>query len=96
MPYNDHSADYSNELQLVMRYIESMLDRYPGHSPIILDDFKFKCQTSHKGFNVFSSLSTELQLVACDDLDINNVGYSYIHESLNQRSLIDHVLCRVI
>jgi len=74
-----------------MGYIEYMLDRYPGHTPIILGDFNFEYQTSHKGSNVFSTLSTERHMVACDDLDINNVGYTYIHESLNQRSLIDHV-----
>jgi len=66
---------------------------YPGHTPIILGDFNFECQTSHKGFNVFSSLTIERQLVACDDLDINNVGCTYIHESLN---LLTMFLCRVI
>ena len=41
--------------------------------------------------NLPPPLAADMSLVACDELDMNNVGYSYFHESLGHKSLIDHV-----
>ena len=32
-----------------------------------------------------------MNLIACDDLDVCNLGNTYFHESLAQKSLIDHI-----
>ena len=40
------------------------------------------------------SLLQEYNLSYCDNLDVNHLGYTYFHEILGQRSLIDHAFVR--
>ena len=75
----------------VVSYINMMLEKYAGCKCIIIGDFNFECSLRCKGFNSFKKFTDSVDVVNCDDINSSSVGYTYIHESLNHRSLIDHV-----
>ena len=57
---------------------------------VITGDFNFQCKPGDKGYDVFSTFSNDLGLIACDNLDLKKIGYTYFHETLDQKSFIDH------
>jgi len=44
-----------------------------------------------RGLWAFSDFAMERELVCCDESDVSEVGYTYSHEPLGHRTLIDHV-----
>ena len=59
---------------------------------ILIGDFNFDL-TRLKNcmrLGVVQDFVDEYNLIACDRLDGNNVGYTYRHEGLNVRSTVDH------
>ena len=58
---------------------------------MILGDFNFECVVSNQGFKEFLPVINNLNLTVCDSLDVNAVGFTYAHASLDHRSLTDHV-----
>jgi hypothetical protein len=91
LPCDDRSPDYLHTLSNIFGFVESVKEANPGCSCIVTGDFNFICEHSNRGFREFSSVADDLDLVVCDDLDVDNVGYTYFHESLGHKSLIDHV-----
>ena len=90
LPCDDHSAEYLNSLQQIIGYIESVIDLHAGCKFILIGDFNFECKLSSRGFCEFQTFAKEFSLQVCDNLDCNNMSYTYNHVSLNHRSLIDH------
>ena len=90
-PCFDNKNNYIEKLLDIMGFISSVLDQYPGSIPILLGDFNFQIDRNNCGFREFDIFAKSLNLVCCDDLDMNNIGYTYCHETLGLKSLIDHV-----
>jgi len=42
-----------------------------------------------KGY-VFSLIVNDLNLICCDNLDLENIGFTYFHDTLGHKSFIDH------
>ena len=78
-----------NKLTLCSNAIHSV--NYPGYKCVILGDFNFQCDVSHRGFREFMPVTNNLNLCVCDSLDANSVGFTYSHSTLEHKSLIDHV-----
>ena len=90
-PYDDHSSEYLLRVDSVIGFINSVCDRFSDCKMMLVGDFNFECVSRCKGFVSFEKFAARCDLIVCDELDVNKVGYSYFHESLNHRSLIDHV-----
>jgi len=59
----------------------------------ITGDFNFQCCTDDKGYEVCLSFANVLHLIACDNLDLVDTGYTYLgyfHEGLRHKSFLDH------
>ena len=91
LPCDDGSQYYCDSLKDIFGFIESVTECYPGYKSILLGDFNFQCNVSVRGFKEFLPIMNNLALKLCDDLDSNCVGYTYAHNTLDHRSLIDHV-----
>lgn len=90
-PCDDYSRNYLANLDAVLGFITSVCDKYVGCKLMIMGDLNFQCEARCKGFNTFQLFAEMYDIVCCDELDSMHTGYTYFHESLNQRSLIDHV-----
>jgi len=66
------------------------MSKFVGFECILVGDFNFECILSSAGFTEFSKFMNEYHLVCCDNLDSSKCGFTYYHEGLDQRSLIDH------
>ena len=73
-----------------MALLNQVIDDNPGYKIIIAGDFNFPCRTGDKGYDAFLPLANDLGLMSCDDMDQNNVGFTYHHESIGHKSFIDH------
>jgi len=91
LPCDDGDLHYCDCLSDIFGYIESIADSYPGYKCVILGDFNFQCDISHRGFREFMPVMNNLNLCVCDSLDANSVGFTYSHSTLEHKSLIDHV-----
>lgn len=91
LPCDDSSQHYHNCLSDVFGFIESTAELYPGYKCMILGYFNFECVNSSLRYCDFTPLINEMNLTVCDSMDSNSVGYTYSHNTLNHRSLIDHV-----
>jgi len=91
LPRDDGSCSYKDRLSDILGFIDSTAELYSGYKCIILGDFNIGCYKSTRGYCAFTPLMNDLDLRVCDHMDCNNVGYTYSHNTLNQRSLIDHV-----
>ena len=57
----------------------------------ILGDLNFECDDRHLGFVTFGKFANDYGIVSCDDLMVGDLNYTYHHDSLQHKSLIDHV-----
>ena len=89
-PCDDLSRLYIHSLTQLLSYIESVMSNFVGFECILVGDFYFECSSSSAGFTEFSKFMNEYHLVCCDSLDSSKCGFTYYHEGLYQRSLIDH------
>jgi len=90
-PFNDHSADYANRVADVLGFIENVCNDYHGFNMCILGDCNFECAMTNIGYSVFADFSDRCNLISCDDLSTRENAYTYHHETLGQRSYLDHV-----
>jgi hypothetical protein len=90
-PCDDRSQEYLNNISNIFGFVESLKENNPGCDCLIVGDFNFVCSNSHRGFREFTAIAADMNLVACDDLDVNDLGFTYFHETLGHKSLIDHV-----
>jgi len=67
-----------------------MLSMYAGDYHIIGGDFNFECADGNIGFDIFKDLVVDYNLKCCDNNVNNVINYTYIHETLNHKSWIDH------
>jgi len=91
LPCDDGSQHYHNCMSEVLGFIESIIELYPDYKCVLLGDFNFECVSSSSGYRDFIPLMNEMNLTVCDAMDSNCVGYTYSHNTLSHRSLIDHV-----
>lgn len=89
-PCDRSSYDYSASIGSINGFIEAMIDKCPGYKLIVAGDFNFQCVADDKGFDIFNRFASDVDLVVCDNMDSNAVGYTYHHESLGHKSFIDH------
>jgi len=66
------------------------MSNFVGYERILVGDFNFECSLSSAGFTEFSKFMNEYHLVCYDNSDSSKCGFTYYHEGLDQRSLIDH------
>jgi len=88
LPCDDGDPHYCDCLSDICGYIESVADCYPGYKCVILGDFNFQCDVSHKGFREFMPVINNLNLGVCDSLDANSIGFTCAHSTLEHKSLI--------
>lgn len=88
----DHSSyDYTLSIGSINGFIESVIETHPGYNLLIAGDFNFPCIVGNKGFDIFNQFAGDLDLVSCDYMDKEAVGYTYSHDSLGHKSFIDHI-----
>ena len=88
---NDNSSFYCNAISDILGFIDSVAASYAGCRLCILGDLNFECDIYNKGYLLFSDLANEYGLECCDNLNSSSVCYTYHHDTLGHRSLIDHV-----
>ena len=88
--------EYVDSLCSINGFIESVIDDNPGYKILLTGDFNFPCNVGDKGYDLFMSLTNDFNLTSCDVLDVENVGYTYFHETLGHKSFIDHFLFKII
>ena len=64
---------------------------YPAASHLVIGDFNFECLAGNPGFNLFHQTVSAYDLICCDNLNQTDLNYTYVHESLNQYSWLDHI-----
>jgi len=89
-PCSDNSVAYLNELGHCIGFIEGVLATC-SQNVIVLGDFNFTCIKSSPGFvRTYNALKT-YSVFNCDQLIFGNLlCYSYVHETLGHRSLLDY------
>jgi len=90
-PYNDQSSMYANAVNNVLGYIESVIESHSNSYICITGDFNFECHNANVGYKVFKDFTEEYGLLCCDYLESSAVGHTYHHDSLGQRSWLDHM-----
>lgn len=91
LPCDDHSSEYRDSIQLIYGFIDSMFCMNSDCKGVILGDFNFECCPNSYGYSALLHLAQDHCLEVCDDVSSGSVAYTYIHVSLDQKSLIDHV-----
>jgi hypothetical protein len=88
--YLPHSgaSDYEVELLDTLGFICSTMDAYAGCKFIICGDFNFEFKSEFMGYKTLMNMLMQYNLSSTDHLDVNNIGYTYVHESLDH--LLDH------
>jgi hypothetical protein len=89
-PYDKSSHDYSACICSITGFIESLVSDNPGYKTICTGDYNFECNVNDKGYRIFSQLTNELELEACDLMNTADINYTYHHETLGHKSFIDH------
>ena len=89
-PYDRNSPNYSAGVCSITGFIESVLTDNPGFNVIVAGDFNFACNAGDKGYSIFQQFADELELEVCDHLNSASTDYTYFHETLGQKSFIDH------
>ena len=83
--------DYIVKCSSIYGYLENLLTEHAEAEHIVGGDFNFEFADNNVGFNLFKDILSDYSLICCDDKISNkNVGYTYVHESLNQQSWLDH------
>ena len=90
-PYNDHSMLYTNAVSSVVGFIESVIDDHPGFKACIIGDLNFECYAGNSGYEVFKNFAYAHNLVCCDDIEDSKLGFTYHHDALGHKSLLDHL-----
>ena len=85
-----NSPNYSAGVCSVTGFIESVLTDNPDFNVIVAGDFNFACNAGDKGYSIFQQVADELELEVCDHLNSASTDYTYFHETLGQKSFIDH------
>ena len=75
LPFDNHWNDYLPKLDAVLAHINAVCDKYVGCNVMILGDFNFQCTHNCKGYKSFESFALNFDLLHCDELDNNKVGY---------------------
>ena len=85
------SREYIIASSSITSYIEHVLTSYADALHLFAGDFNFACNDGNLGYDLFKDIMTDYNLMCCDDKVKNkDVLYTYIHESLDQRSWLDH------
>ena len=94
LPCVSTSSDYVVVVSNITAHLEAILDDYPEAEHIIAGDFNFyfDASISNVGFNLMKDIISDYNLLCCDCKVSNNISYTYVHESLNQRSWLDHFI----
>ena len=90
-PYNDHGLKYKNSLSNVIGFIEAILDEHPGYKACVIGDLNFECRNGNIGFEIFNDFASAHNLVCCDDIEDSKLGFTYHHDALGHRSMLDHL-----
>ena len=91
LPCVTTSRDYIIASSSIISYIENILTNYADALHLIAGDFNFPCNDGNVGYDLFKDILTDYNLLCCDDkIKNNDILYTYIHESLDQRSWLDH------
>ena len=89
-PCSENSSAYFNELGHCIGFIEGVLANC-SQNVIILGDFNFSCTKSSPGFVRTLDVLKDYSIYDCDQIiSCDSPGYSYVHETLGHKSLLDH------
>jgi hypothetical protein len=96
LPSFSNTDEYEEIILECFSFIDSVFTEYVDNKShfVLLGDFNFddnRLNNSNRLCHVLKFMK-EYKLLSCDHLDINNLGYSYCHSSLNVYSLIDHAI----
>ena len=91
LPCVKFSRDYIIDASVIIAHIENMLIAYPSAHHLIAGDYNFECAVGNPGFNLFEPIISAYNLVCCDFINVSKLNYTYVHESLDQHSWLDHV-----
>ena len=77
----------------IIAHIENMLNNNADDYHLIGGDYNFEFHKNNIGLDTFKGVTEDYNLICCDDKTTNkNIGYTYIHETLNQHSWLDHFI----
>jgi hypothetical protein len=88
-PCFENNADYFDELGQCLGFIESVLDNNTFEI-VVLGDFNFPCVSTNAAFVKSMDLFNDHAIYECDKFIKDPQAFSYVHETLGHRSLIDH------
>ena len=88
------SRDYIIASSSITSHIDNVLANNADALHLVAGDFNFPCNDGNIGYDLFKDIMTDYNLMCCDEKVANkNIMYTYLHESLNQRSWLDHFFC---
>ena len=95
MPYFNSSKREESILDTIdaISMLELVLDDHPLHKFVIGGDFNTELRGDSPFDNLWTNFISKYDMKSCDDLvSDGNIGYTYIHNSLNHKKWNDHFL----
>ena len=90
-PYFRVTSDYTIDCSSIVADLERIIDDFPLCKHVVAGDFNFSCSDNNVGYDLFKHVTTDYDLVCCDQLTVNpHPNYTYCHNSLSQFSWIDN------
>ena len=96
LPVFENTDEYEEDILMCASFIDTVASQFtcdPDVNFLIVGDFNFDIHRliSNKRLQILRDLFSELSLFCCDNMDINEVCYTYKHEALEIYSYIDHI-----
>lgn len=88
-PCFDSSVKYSVDLGYCLGFLEDNINN--GDDVIVLGDFNFECDQFNSGYLQCTNVFDSLAIITCDDLCKSCDRVTYVNNSLNHSSFIDHM-----
>ena len=92
-PCYEPGQEYKSALLDCMGFIESCIVLNDHDAILILGDCNFVCDVEHAGYQTWSNLCSEYNLMCCESVAQSDIQYTYCHDSLGRSSVIDHMFC---
>ena len=96
LPVFENTDEYEEDILLCTSFIDVVASQFTCDLDVnflIVEDFNFNMNRllSNKRLQILCDLFNELSLSCCDNMEINEVGYTYKHEALGTYSYFDHI-----
>ena len=83
--------NYRAEISDCLGFIEKCICDNIFDDLVILGDFNFNCDARSEGYLLFKAFADDYNIVCCDHISLNEIGYTYMQENSGHRSTIDHI-----